>query len=83
MATEVQSPRAVVPQIRPDPTSGGMPSEIWWITGRSLRKLTRNPALLFFSLMMPLIWLVLFSQMFAKLFAAGAAGGGPALITSP
>jgi len=79
MATEVQSPRAIVQQIRPDPTSGGMLSEIWWITGRSLRKLTRNPALLFFSLMMPLIWLVLFSQMFAKLFAAGAPGGGPAL----
>ena len=50
--------------------------EVWWIAGRSLRKLTRNPALLFFSLMMPLVWLILFSQMFAKVFARGAAGGG-------
>jgi ABC-2 type transport system permease protein len=76
MATEVQAPRTVVPETRTDPASGGVLSEIWCLTGRILRKLTRNPAVLFFSLMMPMIWLVLFSQMFAKLFARGAAGGG-------
>jgi hypothetical protein len=76
MATEVQAPRTVVPETRTDPASGGVLSEIWCLTGRSLRKLTRNPAVLFFSLMMPMIWLVLFSQMFAKLFARGTGRGG-------
>lgn len=79
MATDVQSPHVMVTENRPAPARGNMLLEVWWVAGRSLRKLTRNPALLFFSLMMPLIWLVLFSQMFAKLFAQGAAMGGPQL----
>ncbi len=35
--------------------------EIRWVAWRNLKKLTRSPFVLFFSLFMPLIWLVLFS----------------------
>jgi ABC-2 type transport system permease protein len=74
MATQTQSPRLVSPE-GVSAASGSMFAEILWVAGRSLRKLTRNPMVLFFSLMTPVIWLVLFSQMFAKLFAQGASGG--------
>jgi ABC-2 type transport system permease protein len=47
-----------------------------WVAWRSLKKLTRNPFLIFFSLFMPLIWLMLFSQTFGVVFARGAAAGG-------
>jgi len=57
-------------------TAGGMPSEIAWVAWRSLKKLTRNPFLIFFSLFMPLVWLMLFSQTFGLLFSRGAAIGG-------
>ncbi|HLI86595.1 MAG TPA: ABC transporter permease [Bryobacteraceae bacterium] len=75
MATGLQEPRTAVPAIQPAAATGSMLAEILWIAGRSLRKITRNPTILFFSLMTPVIWLVLFSQMFARLFARGAAGG--------
>ena len=75
MATDVQAPRIALAGTQPAAARGSMLAEIWWIAGRSLRKLTRNPMILFFSLMTPMIWLVLFSQMFARLFARGAAGG--------
>jgi ABC-2 type transport system permease protein len=75
MATEVQPHPVVVPQSSSGAPAGSMLAEVFWVAGRSLRKLTRNPMVLFFSLMTPMIWLVLFSQMFAKLFAQGAAGG--------
>lgn len=79
MATDVQSPRVIVAGKQSDAASGSMFLEVLWVAGRSLRKLTRNPMVLFFSLMTPMIWLVLFSQMFAKLFANGASAGGFAL----
>ncbi len=48
---------------------GGVPTEIAWVAYRSLRKLLRNPFLLFFTLMMPIIWLGMFSQTFGTVFA--------------
>jgi ABC-2 type transport system permease protein len=48
---------------------GGMLSEINWVAWRSFKKLFRTPLLLFFSLFMPLIWLVMFSQTFGTTFA--------------
>ncbi|MCA1812791.1 MAG: ABC transporter permease [Halobacteriales archaeon] len=53
-------------------TQGGRLSEVRWVAWRSLKKLTRNPILLFFSLFMPLIWLVLFSQTFGNVFSGAA-----------
>jgi ABC-2 type transport system permease protein len=60
---------------------GGRFAEVRWVTWRSLKKLTRNPMLLFFSLVMPLIWLGLFSQTFGTVFtkAASNAPGAPQL----
>ncbi|MGH9919776.1 MAG: ABC transporter permease [Nitrososphaerales archaeon] len=54
-------------------------SEIAWVAHRSLRKLSRSPVVLLFTLLMPLIWLGLFSQVFGTIFSAGAAaiGGQP------
>jgi ABC-2 type transport system permease protein len=56
-------------------------SEIRWVAYRSLKKLSRSPVVLVFTLLMPLIWLGLFSQVFGTVFSAGATalGGGGAL----
>lgn len=50
--------------------SGGMLTEIGLVAWRSLKKLLRTPVLLFFSLAMPLIWLIMFSQTFGSVFAS-------------
>jgi ABC-2 type transport system permease protein len=55
-----------------DAAAGGMLWEVRHVAWRSLQKLTRNPVLLFFSLFMPLIWLVLFSQTFGNVFTTAA-----------
>ncbi len=41
-------------------------SDTWYLFIRSLKKLVRNPILLFFSLFQPVIFLVLFTQLFTK-----------------
>ncbi len=58
---------------------GGVASEIAWVAYRSLRKLSRSPFLLFFTLMMPVIWLGMFSQTFGTVFARATdvPGGTP------
>jgi len=58
-------------------TVGGMGYEIMWVAWRGFKKLTRNPFILFFSLFMPLIWLVMFSSTFGNVFSS--ATGGPQL----
>ncbi len=54
-------------------SAGGVFTEIAWVCYRSLLKLRRTPILLMFTLLMPLIWLGLFSQTFGNVFSAGAA----------
>jgi ABC-2 type transport system permease protein len=44
-----------------------MIKETYYLFGRALRKLARTPVMIFFSLFMPLLWIVLFSQLFRKL----------------
>ncbi len=44
-------------------------SDVVWVCYRSLKKLSRNPFLLMFTLIMPLIWLALFSQAFGTVFS--------------
>lgn len=56
-------------------TQASLLSEARWVAWRNLKKLSRNPFLLFFSLFMPLIWLVLFSQTFGTVFSRGATPG--------
>ena len=41
-------------------------SDTWYLFIRSLKKLIRNPILLFFSLFQPIIFLVLFTQLFSR-----------------
>ncbi|HEV8595119.1 MAG TPA: ABC transporter permease [Thermoplasmata archaeon] len=79
MSTEVGHARRTVTRTRDEEWSGGVLTEVWLVMWRQLKKLTRNPVLLFFSLFMPLIWLVMFSQTFGTVFssAAGGPGGAP------
>ncbi len=41
-------------------------SDTWYLFIRSIKKLVRNPILLFFSLFQPIIFLVLFTQLFSR-----------------
>ena len=45
-------------------------ADTWHLFIRSLKKLVRNPILLFFSLFQPIIFLVLFTQLFSKFASA-------------
>src|SRR2546425_2976282 len=75
MVTDVGHAQRVIRRTRDAETSGGVFTEIGLVTWRSLVKLTRTPVLLFFSLFMPLIWLVMFSQTFGTVFSSAASGG--------
>src|SRR2546426_3453154 len=75
MVTDVGHAQRVITRTRDAESSGGVFTEIGLVTWRSLVKLTRTPVLLFFSLFMPLIWLVMFSQAFSKVFSQA----GPSL----
>src|SRR5947199_883192 len=69
MVTDVGDAQRVIIGTRDVESSGGVLTEVGLVTWRSLVKLTRTPVLLFFSLFMPLIWLVMFSQAFGTLFS--------------
>src|SRR5438445_748691 len=73
MVTDVGHAQRVIIGTRDEESSGGVLTEVGLVTWRSLVKLTRTPVLLFFSLFMPLIWLVMFSQTFGTVFSAAAA----------
>src|SRR2546430_3106111 len=75
MVTDVGHAQRVIRRTRDSETSGGVFTEIGLVTWRSLVKLTRTPVLLFFSLSMPLIWLVMFSRTFGTVFSSAASGG--------
>jgi ABC-2 type transport system permease protein len=49
-------------------------SETWELYKRSLVKLIRRPIILYFSLIQPAIWLLLFGQMFNKMVSLPGAG---------
>ncbi len=87
MATELEGSRVGAESVyragfptlgAPTGHGGAFLSDVGWVAYRSLRKLSRNPFLLFFSLMMPVIWLGMFSQTFGTLFARGATAPGTA-----
>ncbi len=77
MATDVGHAQRVITRTRDAETSGGVLTEVGLVAWRSLKKLTRTPVLLFFSLFMPLIWLVMFSQTFGTVFSSATSGGLP------
>src|SRR3989442_14305038 len=75
MVTDVGHAQRVITRTRDAESSGGGFTEIGLVTWGSLVKLTRTPVLLFFSLFMPLIWLVMFSQTFGTVFSSAPSGG--------
>jgi len=77
MATDVGHAQRVITRTRDAETSGGVLTEVGLVAWRSLKKLTRTPVLLFFSLFMPLIWLVMLSQTFGTVFSSATSGGLP------
>src|SRR2546428_4636340 len=77
MVTDVGHAQRVITRTRDSETSGGVLTEVGLVTWRSLVKLTRTPVLLFFSLFMPLIWLVMFSQTFGTVCSSATSGGLP------
>ncbi len=50
--------------------------DTWYLFVRALTKLIRTPILLFFSLLQPIIFLLLFTQLFSKIAAAFPSFGG-------
>jgi ABC-2 type transport system permease protein len=78
MATETGHGRDYVSVVIPSTGIANLFSDIGWVCYRSLRKLSRNPFLLMFTLIMPLIWLGMFSQTFGTLFSRGASLPGAA-----
>lgn len=78
MVSEVSYGRPILSKSEPVGEAGGMLSEIWWVAWRSLKRLIRNPFLLFFSLFFPLIWLAMFSQTFSAVFQTAASASGRA-----
>ena len=52
-------------QVRLSPVPG-LVSDTWYLTGRKLRALLRQPYVLAFSVLQPAIWLFLFGEMFRK-----------------
>src|SRR2546427_10435946 len=75
MVTDVGHAQRVIRPTRDAEASGGVFTEVGLVAWRSLVKLTRTPVLLFFSLFMPLIWLVMFSQTFGSVLSSAASGG--------
>lgn len=49
-------------------------SETWELYKRALKKLFRRPIVLYFSLIQPVIWLLLFGQMFNRMISMPGAG---------
>lgn len=49
-------------------------SESWELYKRSIKKLMRRPIVLYFSLLQPAIWLLLFGQMFNRMISLPGAG---------
>lgn len=50
-------------------------SDTYYLFVRAMKKLIRNPILLFFSLFQPIIFLLLFTQLFSKLASVGILAG--------
>lgn len=70
MTTAVASPRADAtnPSATTTPWRGSsVPTQIAVLTGRSLRAIVRDPRMIVFSLLQPLVMLLLFSQIFSSI----------------
>ncbi|MDE3096796.1 MAG: ABC transporter permease [Chloroflexota bacterium] len=69
-ATQERAPAAGESLVSVDKMPRGLPklaSETWTLYVRQLKRLSRTPTIVVFSLIQPLIWLVLFGQMFSRI----------------
>ncbi|MER2091808.1 MAG: ABC transporter permease, partial [Saccharopolyspora rectivirgula] len=63
-------------QVGPAWRGASYPVQVWVLTGRSLRALLRDPRLVIFNLLHPLIMLLVFSQVFGKAMLSAVAEQG-------
>src|SRR5712691_2860713 len=61
--TAITAPGAAAPAARP---SGSAVADTWYLTGRKLRALVRQPVVIAFGVVQPAIWLFLFGELFRK-----------------
>ncbi|WP_163512864.1 ABC transporter permease [Fodinicola acaciae] len=77
MTTTLTKTLEETPERQRDWRGAGVGTQIAVLTARSLRKFVTNPRLIVFSLLQPLIMLLLFSQVFGKaIVGSGATAGG-------
>lgn len=55
---------------------GNLLRDTWTLYRRAVIRMTRAPAQLYFSLIQPLVWFLLFGQLFSRLTSGFGAGGG-------
>jgi ABC-2 type transport system permease protein len=70
MAVVEKAPVPGASLVRPESLPTGLPkllSESYVLYVRAVKRLMRQPTVIFFSLIQPLIWLVLFGQMFSRI----------------
>lgn len=81
MTTTLTAPSASPADAEPRRWRGSpVPTQILVLTGRSLRALVTDPRVIVFSLLQPLVMLVLFSQVFGKALLGSVAGQGGSYI---
>ena len=79
--TLTASDRSATTAARPQSWRGSsFPTQVLVLTGRSLRALLGDPRVVIFSLLQPLVMLVLFSQVFGKALTGSVAGQGGSYI---
>ncbi|HEY6493267.1 MAG TPA: ABC transporter permease [Trebonia sp.] len=54
-------------RVRPTPARGGVFADTWYLTGRKLRALVRQPVMIAMGVIQPVVWLFLFGEMFHKI----------------
>jgi ABC-2 type transport system permease protein len=81
MTTAVANP-AATGVTYPSWRGTNVPTQIMVLTGRSLRAIIRDPRMIVFSLLQPLVMLLLFSQIFASIAKTPGFRRAPATSTS-
>lgn len=77
MSTETTTPETAAPPLPTRPWRGtGLAQQIGILTGRSLRALVGDPKLVIFSVLQPLIMLLLFSQVFSSMASTASFPAG-------
>jgi ABC-2 type transport system permease protein len=73
METQLEAPTTEVAPL--SVPHSDLVGETWQLYKRALKKMMRRPVVLYFSLVQPLIWLLLFGQMFKRMVSIPGASG--------